>query len=129
LIRGLAESLSETLKEYGIESGYDCEHPGVWTRDEIPRKIASVGMRVSRGVTTHGAAINLNNDMLPFTMIVACGIPNAPMIRLADLVDAVDFDDFLGRFLRHFSDFLELEIEEATVSMPAAHEWTPPLDY
>lgn len=130
LIRGLANSLSNTLREYGVESSYDTDHPGVWTDDEVPRKIASVGMRVSRGVTTHGAAVNLLNDMLPFTLIVACGMPNAPMARLADIADTeLTLDDFLDRFLVYFAEFLGQEIEEATVSMPAAHEWAEALDY
>jgi len=128
LVRGLARSIADTLAEYGVESSYDVGHPGVWTHDEVPRKIASVGMRVSRGVTTHGAAINLVNDMLPFTLIVPCGMPNAPMARLGDLAEDVSLDDFLERFMVHFGDFVERDLEESTVSMPAAHDWAQALD-
>jgi lipoyl(octanoyl) transferase len=45
---------------------------GVWTPER--RKIASIGVHVSRGVTTHGFAINVNNDLQPFDWIVPCGI-------------------------------------------------------
>ena len=54
---------------------------GVWTRE--PRKIASIGVHVSRGVTTHGFAINVNNDLQPFEWIVPCGIENCRMTSVA----------------------------------------------
>ena len=54
---------------------------GVWTRE--PRKIASIGVHVSRGVTTHGFAINVNNDLQPFEWIVPCGIDHCRMTSVA----------------------------------------------
>ena len=63
----------------GVESAYNPDHPGLWTTDEDPaRKIASVGMRVQGGVTTHGVAMNLINEMIGFSMISP---PCAPDLR------------------------------------------------
>jgi lipoyl(octanoyl) transferase len=53
---------------------------GVWVGD---RKIASIGVHVSRGVTTHGFAVNVNNDLEPFSWVVACGLPDVQMTSLA----------------------------------------------
>jgi lipoyl(octanoyl) transferase len=53
---------------------------GVWVGE---RKIASIGVHVSRGVTTHGFAVNVANDLEPFSWIVACGLPDARMTSLA----------------------------------------------
>ena len=55
------------------------DYTGVWVGDE---KIASIGVHVSRGVTTHGFAVNVDNDMAPFDWIVACGLPDVRMTRL-----------------------------------------------
>jgi lipoyl(octanoyl) transferase len=53
---------------------------GVWIKE---RKIASIGVHVSRGVTTHGFAINVSNDLEPFSLVVACGLPGVAMTSLA----------------------------------------------
>ena len=129
IIRGLARCLGDTLDEYGVGAAYDDDHPGLWTTDRKPqRKIASVGMRVSGGVTTHGAAINLVNDLTPFSMFVPCGMPNAPMTRLVDWTDDdVDLDDFTDRFLEYFGDFIDQPLEPMTANPPPKAQWVAPM--
>jgi lipoyl(octanoyl) transferase len=56
------------------------DYTGVWVED---RKIASIGVHVSRGVTTHGFAVNVDNDLDPFSCVVACGLPDVTMTSLA----------------------------------------------
>ncbi len=128
IIRGLARSLSTTLADYDVEATYDPDHPGLWTATTPARKIASVGMRVSGGVSTHGAAINLTNDITPFSYFVPCGMPNAPLTRLADFCDEpVDVDAFTDRFLHHLSRDLQWTLEPATEAPPTTG-WASPLD-
>jgi lipoyl(octanoyl) transferase len=55
------------------------EYTGVWVED---RKIASIGVHVARGVTTHGFAVNVENDLQPFNWIVPCGLSNVRMTSL-----------------------------------------------
>lgn len=128
LIRGMANCLSETVAHWGVDAAYDLDHPGLWTTDEEPhRKIASVGMRVQSGVTTHGAAMNLVNEMLGFSMIVPCGMPNAPMARLADYCpDGVEFEAFQERFLSSLESFLGVEFVDVEMELPAEDEWVKP---
>jgi lipoyl(octanoyl) transferase len=57
------------------------EYTGVWVED---RKIASIGVHVSHHVTTHGFAINVDNDMRPFEWAIACGLDGVRMTSLAD---------------------------------------------
>jgi lipoyl(octanoyl) transferase len=57
------------------------EYTGVWIEE---RKIASIGVHVARGVTTHGFAVNVDNDMRPFEWAVACGLHGVRMTSLAD---------------------------------------------
>jgi lipoyl(octanoyl) transferase len=77
---------------------------GVWTEGEVPgpeagvdaaRKIGSIGVHVSRGVTTHGLAINVNNDLQPFEWIVPCGIDNC---RVTSLGRELGAEQDLGAF-------------------------------
>jgi lipoyl(octanoyl) transferase len=83
-IRAIEHALVAALAEEGIEArGRDHEGPqftGVWVED---RKIASIGVHVSRGVTTHGFAVNVDNDVEPFHQVTACGLPGVRMTSIA----------------------------------------------
>ena len=71
-IRSIEQLLIDTLADYGIESGRDKEHPGVWVGSE---KIAAIGIAVKRGwITMHGFALNINPNMDHYKMIIPCGI-------------------------------------------------------
>jgi lipoyl(octanoyl) transferase len=76
-IRRMERMIIAVLARYGIEAGPIPGLTGVWTPER--RKIASIGVHVSRGVTTHGFAINVNNDLQPFEWIVPCGIDHCQM--------------------------------------------------
>ena len=73
-----------TLEQIGIEllAGLDViasrksGYPGLWTKR---KKIASIGIRVSRSITYHGMAVNINNDLSIFNYIIACGLDNVEM--------------------------------------------------
>jgi lipoyl(octanoyl) transferase len=74
-VRGFVSSIEEmlirTCNDYGIEAIRDQDHPGVWVGKS---KIAAVGLHITRGVSSHGFALNVNCDLEPYTHIVACGI-------------------------------------------------------
>jgi lipoyl(octanoyl) transferase len=91
-VRGLERVTIGALGEHGVEAGPIEGLTGVWTRGQPPasasgaeeaRKIGSIGVHVSRGVTTHGLAINVSNDLQPFEWIVPCGIEGVAMTSLA----------------------------------------------
>ncbi len=79
-LRTMEAAIVAALAEYGIEARSRCaegiDYTGVWVQD---RKIASIGVHVSRGVSTHGFAVNVVNDLEPFSWIVACGLPDVTM--------------------------------------------------
>jgi lipoyl(octanoyl) transferase len=98
-VRTLERALVAALRDEGVrhararpEDGPD--YTGVWV-DE--RKIASIGVHVQRGVTTHGFAVNVDNDLTPFHWVVACGLPGVRMTSLAAETDRP------GPLLRCFS--------------------------
>jgi lipoyl(octanoyl) transferase len=76
----MEKAIVAALAEQGIEArGRDAEgaqFTGVWVED---RKIASIGIHVSRGVAIHGFAVNVDNDLQPFEWAVACGLPDVRM--------------------------------------------------
>ncbi len=83
-LRTMEGAIIAALAEEGIvvRSRHDegIDYTGVWVDD---RKIASIGVHVSRGVTTHGFAVNVHNALEPFSWVVACGLPDVTMTSLA----------------------------------------------
>ncbi len=71
-------AIKAALAEQGIEGEHGPTHPhaGVWVGE---RKIAAIGIHVSRGVSMHGFAVNVDNDLQPFEWAVACGLPDTRM--------------------------------------------------
>jgi lipoyl(octanoyl) transferase len=88
-LREMEAAIIDALAVEGIvarsrhEEGID--YTGVWVQD---RKIASIGVHVSRGVTTHGFAVNVDNDLEPFSWVVACGLSDVRMTSIAAELDA-----------------------------------------
>jgi len=87
-IRNLVSTLEtvtiDLLADFGVQGRRREGAPGVFVGGA---KIASIGMKVRRGCTFHGLAINVSVDTLPFSRINPCGIAGQPMARLADLAD------------------------------------------
>jgi lipoyl(octanoyl) transferase len=83
-LRTMEDAIIAALADAGVHArtrhDEGIAYTGVWVED---RKIASIGVHVSRGVTTHGFAVNVENDLDPFSRVVACGLPDVTMTSLA----------------------------------------------
>jgi len=88
-VRRLEAVLIEVLRAFDVE-GYRVEgRSGVWVRRPLSEdKIAAIGVRVQRGVTMHGFALNCDNSLLPFSQIVPCGISDAGVTTLSEIAGA-----------------------------------------
>jgi len=73
LVKQIEISIIEFLKLYNIKSRADKENIGIWVRD---RKIAAIGIRVSRWIAYHGCSININNNLDYYKKIIPCGLNN-----------------------------------------------------
>ena len=83
-VRELENALIQVCAEFGVLAQRYCERSGVWVRDEAgDRKIAAIGLRVAKGVTMHGFALNVNPDLSWFKKIVPCGIPDVEVTSLS----------------------------------------------
>jgi lipoate-protein ligase B len=80
-VHAMERGICGALAEEGVEARTREGETGVWS-GEPPAKIASIGVHVSRGVTTHGFAINVDNDLQPFEWIVPCGLAGVRMTSL-----------------------------------------------
>ncbi|MBF6599246.1 MAG: lipoyl(octanoyl) transferase LipB [Dehalococcoidia bacterium] len=90
-VRGLEAVCIATVGCFGVVAGRVAGRPGVWVRGTGGRpdaKIAAIGVRVSRGVTTHGFALNVNTDLRWFDHIVPCGIRDAGVTSLRETTGA-----------------------------------------
>ena len=111
-VRDLEEALIGTLGAFGLEGERIAGLTGMWmTRP--PRKIASIGVHVSRWVTTHGYALNVDLDPAPFTdWITACGLEDAQFTTIArELGRPVDVEEVRPAAAAAVADVFELEFE------------------
>tara|TARA_Y100000768_G_scaffold116366_1_gene85923 strand:- start:282 stop:893 length:612 start_codon:yes stop_codon:yes gene_type:complete len=93
--------ISDTLIHYGLESHVPSKETGVWVKD---RKIASIGIHVSRGVTMHGLAININTDLSYFENIISCGIEGVKMTTLdKELGKKIAMNDIKKQLINNFN--------------------------
>ena len=113
-VREIEMALINVCKEFGINAERYCERSGVWIRDKNgDRKIAAIGIRVARGVTMHGFALNVDPDLSYFNRIVPCGIADAEVTSMARE---------LGRSIEiaEVEPILERPIFEALIKVSAA---------
>ncbi len=82
-LRALEEAIIRLLSRHGIEGERDPAYTGVWTS---AGKVAAIGIKVSRGVSSHGFALNVNTDLSYFCGIIPCGIADRPVASMAALL-------------------------------------------
>jgi len=108
-VRELETALIEICDEFGIKAQRYCERSGVWLRDEKgDRKIAAIGLRVAKGVTMHGFALNVNPDLSAYSKIIPCGIADAKVTSLsAELGRNIAIDEVMPVLKKHIMPMLE----------------------
>ena len=105
-MRMLESVIIHCMKEFGIESKKKDGLPGVWVDDD---KICAMGVRLSKWVTMHGFALNLNPDMTYFDRMIPCGIFEYGVTSLNDLEVEYKLENILTSIVKKFSYFLSRE--------------------
>ena len=104
-VSNIEQVLIHVLYDYGINASIKPGLTGVWIED---RKIASIGIRVSRWITTHGFALNVNTDMNYFSNIISCGIDNVSMTSMEkELNKKISISDVKQSTINHFNDIFK----------------------
>ena len=108
-VRELETALISVCAEFGIKADRYCERSGVWVRDDkSDRKIAAIGLRVAKGVTMHGFALNVNPDLSAYEKIIPCGITGAKVTSLtAELGREVSINEVLPIIKKHIHPMLD----------------------
>jgi lipoyl(octanoyl) transferase len=108
-VRELETALISVCAEFGVEADRYCERSGVWVRDDqSDRKIAAIGLRVAKGVTMHGFALNVNPNLSAFEKIVPCGISGAKVTSLtAELGSEITINEVLPVIKKHIQPMLD----------------------
>jgi len=108
-VRTLERALIATLKRFGIQGYQICDNSGVWLNDSRgERKIAAIGIRVAKGIVTHGFALNVNPDLSYFEQIIPCGIPD---VITTSMSAELGRDVSIGEVLPILSEELAIEFE------------------
>jgi len=117
-VNDVEEVLIRALAELSIEAQRHPRHRGVWVG---PRKIASLGIRISRWVTSHGFALNVSTDLSYFSLIVPCGIEGCAMTSIErELGRSVEMSAVKEIVTRSFSDVFGREVVPANGSSVVA---------
>ena len=98
----------QTLKEYQINSFNDRDNIGIWVNHKNKiKKIAAIGIRVSRWIAYHGFSINVNNNLENYNKIIPCGIKNKSVSSL-QLIKDQNYDELNDKIINNFIKNLEI---------------------
>ena len=106
-VRAVEETIIATLAEYGIAAGRIPKLTGVWVGE---RKIAAIGVHLSRWVTSHGFALNVSTDLSYFQYIVPCGLTR-PVTSMAALGVRASLDEVGAKLAVHFARISDCKME------------------
>lgn len=119
LVTALEQSVVDLAAEFGIEAEPRADAPGVYV-DGV--KLASVGLRIRRGASFHGMALNVNVDLEPFSRINPCGFTDLEVTDFARLGTERDLQNVQAQLLVHFLRHIGMADAELVVGKPELPE-------
>lgn len=105
-VRAVEQAIIDTLADFGIAAGRLAGTTGVWVEG---KKIAAIGIHISRWITTHGFALNHTTDLTYFQYIVPCGLTK-PVTSMRELGSTASREEVTGALARHFVEQFQLEL-------------------
>ena len=104
----IEKTIIQTLKFYKIETFPDKDNIGIWYKynNEV-KKIAAIGIRVSKWIAYHGFAININNDLENYKKIIPCGISDKGVTNLKNILDQ-DYSNLSDILIKNFISYLKI---------------------
>ena len=104
----IENTIIKTLKSYNINSFADKKNIGIWYNDKgKEKKVAAIGIRVSKWIAYHGFSININNDLSKYNAIIPCGIRNKGVTSLKKISDQ-NYKDLDQKIVKNFISNLEV---------------------
>ena len=104
----IEKTIIETLKYYKIDTFPDKDNIGIWYKDKSKiKKIAAIGVRVSKWIAYHGFSININNDLKKYESIIPCGIKDKGVTNLKNIKDQ-NYEGIENRLIENFISNLKI---------------------
>jgi len=117
-VRDLEEALIRVAADFGFTATRVRGFSGAWVEEE---KLAAIGVRISRWITSHGFALNVNTDLDFFNLIVPCGIANKGVTSLSRLLgQPVSMNDVMTRAAARFAEVFDRELSAADAATDTA---------
>jgi len=112
-VRNLEEVIIRTLDTFSIPAYVDPQYPGVWVEQA---KICALGIRVTRWVTKHGFALNVNTDPRHFSFIIPCGITDRQVTSMSQLLGHdIALEDVTSCILEQCAEVFDIDIKQESV--------------
>ena len=106
-IRLIEKTIIETINEFGIKTFNDKKNIGIWYKDKSKiKKVATIGLKVSKWIAYHGFAINIKNDLTKYNDIIPCGISDREVTNLKTIKNQ-NYNNFKDKLIINFSKNLE----------------------
>ena len=106
-ISTIEKTIIETLKFYKIKTFADKKNIGIWFQDEFEiKKVAAIGVRVSKWIAYHGFSLNIENDLKVYDSIIPCGIKDRGVTNLKKIINQ-DYKDIGSKLIQNFISSLE----------------------
>lgn len=109
LVTALEQTVVKTLADYGVSAYPKADAPGVYVQvNGVEKKVCSLGLRIRKGCSFHGLALNIQMDLTPFRQINPCGYAGLEMCQLADFIDEkqAQCDLVSPKLVAHFCEIL-----------------------
>ena len=119
LVSHMEKALIDCLHSYGIEATADIKAPGVYVEGS---KIASLGLRVRKGCSFHGLALNVDMDLSPFARINPCGYPGLDMVQMSHFVKLIEFDQVAANMCQNLVKQLQYQDVKTTQQPWVKHQ-------
>lgn len=111
-VRDLEEVIIRTLNDFGIKGRRDRSHAGVWVRG---KEVAAIGLGISRWVSMHGFALNVNTELEHFSLINPCGFPHRKATSISELLSQdILMATVTEGLLAHFSQVFDSRLERGS---------------
>jgi lipoyl(octanoyl) transferase len=104
LVHTLEKTIIAVLADYHLQGITKKQAPGVYIADH---KIAFLGLRIRRGCSYHGASLNVNMDLTPFSNINPCGFPNLKVIQMSDFNQKITIEAVIKKLITHLTQHLD----------------------
>ena len=106
-ISTIEKTIIDTLKFYKIKTFADKKNIGIWFQDEFEiKKVAAIGVRVSKWIAYHGFSLNIQNDLKGYDSIIPCGIKDRGVTNLKKIINQ-DYKDIESKLIQNFISSLE----------------------